>query len=446
MPEVHTLKNAQENLSKEVDRIIQESTELSKKSKKPIADGYVKGQTPVAELFDRTPIDLRIMKSINDAILASGLSNRFKPPIGEHCDNIYLGELLRKTKTVNKAKEVILCTITYLKNKRFFNEQKATVFNEKINYLTNLYFHLSCIKNLIKSSKKIKKRDFVAPTEFCVLCWRLVNKAEFVSLSSPEVYQVNPVKGKITNPKGYSNYYCFEHHPKIRNSKYHYARAALTYAIKVLNINTVDIIDPLVFYAATSRCVQKTNPLDHKETSNAVKLGGRETWHNRAYLIKEMSRLHYPNAYHAIEKIVIENQVSWIGWFHSIIDSLDSHNSTLLKKDLFNWKSSGVDIKEMSNKDAIASDYIGEDVLISILHRFECVCKINEIYIENKTNRPRGPKKGSVKKNDMLRLKIINIVNKQLEESTHINGAQIARDLGISRERVSKLLKEMSIR
>lgn len=79
-------------------------------------------------------------------------------------------------------------------------------------------------------------------------------------------------------------------------------------------------------------------------------------------------------------------------------------------------------------------------LLLRIVQRFESYHALHS------APKKRGPKIGTVPKNDLLREKIKRIVNKQIKQLGKIKAVAIADELSISPQRVSILLKELGFR
>ncbi|MGL5488576.1 MAG: hypothetical protein ACRDC6_20120 [Shewanella sp.] len=442
-----SLNDAIMQLSKKVDEIINDSSNLNNNQ---ISDGYFKNHVPVADFFDSVFIDHRIIRLIDIINSESNEHNQTKNPTWTKNTSVSIGDFLRKYKRIQKAKDITLRAIKLFKMHRFDNSmlQNWNGSSEK-DYLEGFYILLGDIKNFTKSSKKIKRKTYDYTPDLCAFCWRLVNKVEFIGDSKRESESQKIEEGRVRGHY-YSKHYCFEHHPKRKNSKYHHAKYSLLSAIKKLDYNFGNFlpvpgenneITPDLFYSATARFVKKVHIINSKENEHEV-----SDWRERANLIKETANKYYHNAFLQIQNVNVNDFKSWKDWFYAVIQSLDSpiksdyQKVSSEEKDASTWDSTFTEWEKKQNADAVASDSIGEDVLLNILHRFECVSKINSV------PQPRGPQKGTVKKNDVLRETLMQLANEKIENGMKINGSQIARDLGISRQRVSKLLKEMGVR
>ncbi|MCY9813476.1 hypothetical protein, partial [Aeromonas caviae] len=78
MPIDQRLTVAKARLSDEVNKIIDESSQLSKEQKRPIASGPYKNHFVVADFFDSVILDATISKAICDAVKTSNASKSLK--------------------------------------------------------------------------------------------------------------------------------------------------------------------------------------------------------------------------------------------------------------------------------------------------------------------------------------------------------------------------------
>lgn len=88
-----------------------------------------------------------------------------------------------------------------------------------------------------------------------------------------------------------------------------------------------------------------------------------------------------------MNNISVEEISSWKEWFYAVINSLDPSGM-----DASSWVDADIDWRGMPDDQAATSLEVGENVLLNIIHRYESVNNIKAI------SRPRGPKKGAVKK------------------------------------------------
>ena len=416
MSEYQKLRSAQDNVLKAVRKAIDESYEYSQKQGKSISHGRVASQLAVADFFNTVVIEPRISALI---VSISAL------PIPSTTDGISIGELLRNAKTQREAKKWIEKTEKYLLSK-LSNESDFLVVSElsaEIDYLKQIYYCFELISILIKKSKRIQRKKDGYFLEYCALCWRLVNKNKILNYDESA---------------DYSAYYCLEHHPKKADWEYHRARLALLKAIEnsdhvsyeeLIERKKDKLVTPLFLYKATAKFASKPSEMVlecfHVE----------DLWKDRVGRIIEVSESYYPNASEAIKSISVARLTKWREWFYSVISSLDPSG-----KDASNWDDSCGDWIGESDDKLSQSQYFGERVVLNILHRYEAVCNINNI------PRPRGPKKGAVNKKDGLRSEITSLANIQIEKNNKINASEIGKELNMSRQRISVILKELGLR
>ncbi len=97
------------------------------------------------------------------------------------------------------------------------------------------------------------------------------------------------------------------------------------------------------------------------------------------------------------------------------------------------------DFENEKQQDVYDSSLVGWEVLRAICHRYEAYSVIHEF------KRPRGPKKGEVPKNTELRDAIIEAIKIRASRGEKVVLAHIAKELGISAPRLSKLVKELNL-
>ncbi|MBV1932027.1 MAG: hypothetical protein KUG71_09955 [Porticoccaceae bacterium] len=146
-------------------------------------------------------------------------------------------------------------------------------------------------------------------------------------------------------------------------------------------------------------------------------------WRSLGLLILKFIQNCYPYAYKAIKNIKPTDSLDWISWLRKIRWFLDQDDAD--KNILGEWL-------EFHNS---IDDRL---ILLTVIQRFEAY----QIIHTTKCLKP-GPEPGQVPKNEFVREKVFFLANKQQQESGKTNAAAIARDVGLSRQRVAKLLKEI---
>ncbi|MFM5518990.1 hypothetical protein [Aeromonas dhakensis] len=416
------LTMAKARLSDEVNKIIDESSQLSKEQKRPIASGPYKNHFVVADFFDSVILDATISKAICDAVKTSNASKSLKNSFKHEPADASLGWLIRNSKTILKAQEVVLIAIQYFRRRVYDDSLTTSIGNKsEINYLKELHFHLGLIINLVKSSKIIKRRTLTYSPDFCELCWRLVNKSETITLSGHEGDE----------NKNYSMRYCLEHHPKKSATKYYRDRSAIVSAFDRLDD---EFKDNIIYinkctkqnYISLPQIISKFAP------RTIIKDFNEHSWKDCANSILHTSKEFYPSAYEQIKNKSIDKEPSWKDWFLAVIQALDTSSS---KSDISNWNDTCITWKLKSDEQDFTKDLMGWGVLLNILRRYEAVSKINEIKSNQKASKRITP----------IKNKIIELVNEQKEKNNKITVSDISKQLNISRAYVYNVIKELNL-
>ncbi|MDH1899484.1 helix-turn-helix domain-containing protein [Aeromonas caviae] len=443
MPIDQRLTVAKARLSDEVNKIIDESSQLSKEQKRPIASGPYKNHFVVADFFDSVILDATISKAICDAVKTSNASKSLKNSFKHEPADASLGWLIRNSKTILKAQEVVLIAIKYFR-RRVYDDSLITSIGNKseINYLKELHFHLGLIINLVKSSKMIKRRTVTYSPDFCELCWRLVNKSETIRLSGHE----------DDKNQNYSMRYCLEHHPKKSATKYYRDRSAIVSAFDRLDD---EFKDNIIYinkctkqnYISLSQIISKFAP------RTIIKDFNGHSWKDCANSILQTSKEFYPSAYEKINNVSIDKLPSWKDWFLAVIQELDtssskspespespespksSKSSKSSNSDISNWNDTCIAWKLKSDEQDFTKDLVGWGVLLNVLRRYEAVSKINEIKSNQKASKRITP----------IKNKIIELVNEQKEKHNKITVSKISKQLNISRAYVYNVIKELNL-
>lgn len=299
--------------------------------------------------------------------------------------------------------------------------------NEISDYLANIQLCLQLVRQAVYKSKKISS---VQP--FCSLCWRL--KSEYLLLN-------------FNDHLNHSTKYCHEHHSKNNYHQYHAAKGALISAAKKRNStldqellvrinekkNNFKSTEHLLYQLSMS-FIKKPSIKDLKKLKKPVL-----KWQDRATQLIELIKNNYPITNKLINNVKLSEHSSWPSWFLEIIKSLDRTET-----DLASWKDTkDLDpeaLQKTSQSDFYDNSLIGWRVLRTICHRHEA------FKIFNMKKRPRGPKKGFVKKNDSLRLKLTKVVQSKNKNNKKIVWSHIASELNISPQRLHVLAKEMGLK
>ncbi|MFS1935437.1 hypothetical protein [Vibrio splendidus] len=151
-------------------------------------------------------------------------------------------------------------------------------------------------------------------------------------------------------------------------------------------------------------------------------------WKSYADSIVIYTEKNYPTSFHYLKQAEELTQFtiynSLLDWGYLVIKSLDNSGFESSR-----WKAS----KELIhlNNDQLRL------VILNILARFEATQRIYQPF-------KSGPMKGYGADLDR-RKKLTELYHKQLEDSGRVNLSQIARDIKLSRQRVSILVKELKL-
>ncbi|WP_447832471.1 hypothetical protein [Aeromonas salmonicida] len=435
------LEEAKNKLSIEIKLFIDKAYDESKSKGQPISDGYFRGQMIAAKYFYEVVIDPQVSRKIDHAVLLTANHKSLKKLFKSRCESISIGWLLETCVTIKNTQKIVFLTIDYLRNQfldhQFLDHQfLGHDIKEEIDYLYKLDDCLLLIKKLIASSKINKNIRKIAPRPlpFCALCWRLVQESGYPN-------------GNEFEPKSRS--FCIEHHPKINSKKYHMARRALFSAIKsedlskskklnsILSmIQSGKQIEPATIYNATNFILDRINLKEYKDCFEQNILDGSSSWICKAQSILKMVEKHYQYTYGEISKASIKNHKSWESWSVHVINLLDRGNNDSSNWEiLHNEKNRDVNLKSY--------EYLSDLTLLNILHRYETTQALMD---KNRFPRRKGPQKGTVMKNEYVRLKIKSLAENQFSEKMIINASQIAREVHLSRQRVNVILKELGFR
>jgi len=349
-----------------------------------------------------------------------------------------LGSLILAAGTLKEAiKEIRLAQWTASK----------LCLTEISDYLADIQISLQMVSRAILESRKtpIKKTSSVHP--FCSLCWRLKN----------EYAQLNYSEGENSSTR-----YCLEHHSTYNYQQYNVAKGALIAAAK--NRNSILDQELLIIINEKSINLKPTEHLlyqlsmsfaDKPATKDLQKLKKDVLkWQDRATQVLELIKNNYPITSKLINNVKPAEYPSWGDWFIEIIKSLDSsladHESwkiaqsaenAEIAKNSKNAKNSTCNNSQKTSEPPLYDNSLtGWPVLKTICHRHEA------FKIVHMKNRPRGPKKGVVKKNTNLRSQLTKAVQLRAQEKKKIVWSHIAKELKVSPQRIHVLAKEMGLK
>ncbi|WP_256929230.1 MarR family transcriptional regulator, partial [Vibrio parahaemolyticus] len=236
---------------------------------------------------------------------------------------------------------------------------------------------------------------------YCALCWRLRSR---------------------------SHYYCEKHHPIKSTKLYKQQKYAAITALKYLpNQNSAayekylaqpnkqknlgrQLYDLVGGYAPHPRVFLR-------HCKDSAKAGD---WLSLSKNIVQTCKVNYPASYKKINQIKSDDFGQWSSWCIAIVRCLDLKEPNA-------W----------SDKECLTlfNELNTWTTLIGILHRFECVERINSI--ETK----RGPDVGYGANLEQHQL-IKELLKQQLATNRKTNLSDIARTLGLSRQRIHQIIKK----
>tara|TARA_R110001583_G_scaffold19264_1_gene75572 strand:- start:174 stop:1436 length:1263 start_codon:yes stop_codon:yes gene_type:complete len=135
----------------------------------------------------------------------------------------------------------------------------------------------------------------------------------------------------------------------------------------------------------------------------------------------------YPITYKQMHEIRPIDYSSLENWLKDVIKKLDPHDYKYQLHDMMDWLN-------------LTGDRNDWRIILNIFHRYETYQKLTT------KKQPRGPKRGEVNKDELLRKKIIKLAQKQLTTKGKINAAEIGRNINKSRQRVSVIINELKLR
>lgn len=145
-------------------------------------------------------------------------------------------------------------------------------------------------------------------------------------------------------------------------------------------------------------------------------------WRDLAKEILIFSSFEYKQAFFYLKDIDPINFSNWLDWLLEIRKKLDEENSY---KDRFReWLKFNDEFEDCL-------------VLLLVICRFDSYLVLNE----SNANKP-GPKKGEVRRNESLRKRILDLFHYQQKNYGKVNRAQIAREVGVTRQRVSVIIQQ----
>jgi hypothetical protein len=309
-------------------------------------------------------------------------------------------------------KKTIIQFRVYLEKKR---RKKRNDSFEETNYVSAVFG--VCLDAFGATNRKyintVKKRKTSLP--YCSLCWRRAEK---------------------------SSHYCGLHVSTYPAYKHHADKNALFSAMIAESRNDDHLFE--YYYYRNNRHIKLTLLIYKWTTAFATDVRmfdqfagsiSKMSWQAVAKKILDFCQKEYPITYQCISNVVPTSHETWLGWFKQIINALD-------KTELKYWASNSTNNdKNFDNNDWLIQQNDGSParhlVLLAILQRHEAYEYIQSL------PQPRGPKTGYIKNED-VRKKIKNLIANYKKQKKKPNYAEMARQLDVSRQYVSKLVKEIT--
>lgn len=264
-----------------------------------------------------------------------------------------------------------------------FGEQDNKYFQDYLYGLETIFLQIK--SNRIAKNKTTKQ---ISPIPFCILCWREKETDKYCATHSKNRNLKQVDLRKLTK-KIYSN----SDNKKEFDLMGKYSRERIKDQIR-LELQLINRDDDFKNY--WKDVVEKMNTIVAKEFPYAA------------------GKFPFPS---------VSSYDDWLKWAADCRQILDPfrHQSKKIGEWL-KFKNNATDI----------------ELLLTVIRRLDC-------YLELKTKPKRtpGPKTGSVKKNIDLRRKIKQLIAKQISEEGRTNYTQIAKTLGISKQRVSQLASDL---
>jgi hypothetical protein len=275
-------------------------------------------------------------------------------------------------------------------------------------YANDFYGSMLDIKSST-SRRHLRQSSFQLP--YCAFCWRRIED---------------------------SGGYCQVHHPNQSKRSFYKAKSALIFALKHNNskyleeyerLEKKEIRKPkLAKYAFKWTASFASHPTLINRVLDSIEISDQNIQMLADKLLL-FSKNEYPQTFKLLAEISFSNITSWQDFVLQIVKILDPIESAYWEaKDVIEW---------MSPDGSTPNIFI----ILMILQRHEAYQYINSLH------RPRGPAKGLVLPSQKieLRKKINELVQSQKDKGQKLNRAEIARQLNLSRQRISVLMKELGI-
>ena len=268
---------------------------------------------------------------------------------------------------------------------------------DEIDYADEVLQSLWKVRSLTPQYKEKTYWNTVLPT--CALCWRLPQS---------------------------SHYYCSEHHPNRDQKSYKAAKHKVFRALTQLDN----------IYIESKSEKHKEAGSNSQKASNLYRLLGgfaphpryfikfcknyvlQATWIELAKSITTTTQELYPATFNCIKRIKPQDYSCWKNWCVAIIRALDPLQPKA-------WVVREQD-KHLINVESWMA-------IVSTLHRYECTHRYESLPVNF------GPEKG-YRRNEEQCSSIKQLIDMQRLETGKVNLSEIARTLGLSRQRIHKIV------
>ncbi|MFV8448446.1 MarR family transcriptional regulator [Vibrio campbellii] len=305
---------------------------------------------------------------------------------------IHLAEIIESYGGLNKTIKLIE-TVLALRGFGLHTQRR-------VNYADQVLLGLKDLRSLTPQHQEEEVRwNSVLP--YCALCWRLRSRSHYYCEKH------HPIKStKIYKQQKYAVITALKHLPNQNNTAYE-KYLAQPNKQKKLGRQLYDLVSG---YAPHPRVFLR-------HCKDSAKAGD---WLSLSKNIVQTCKVNYPASYKKINQIKSDDFGQWSSWCIAIVRCLDPKEPNA-------W----------SDKECLTlfNELNTWTTLIGILHRFECVERINSI--ETK----RGPDVGYGANLEQHQL-IKELLKQQLATNSKTNLSDIARTLGLSRQRVHQIIKK----
>lgn len=313
------------------------------------------------------------------------LTLKYTPYVKKYSDEVpvTLMQLFEYSGGLKKTQQRINTTLKF---------NKGLIPDNLFSYLDNLLIHINRL-NFIGYKKYVP----ACKLPICVLCYR----------------EVSP------KSKSYCSYHSIKknyQHDKLKLLAY-IKRENGDYLEEIRNYNNKGVrVSPEDLLNYLNTIPVKSHFIDHQK----LKELWRQDWQKYAEYMLNITQQYYPLTYAHINNIRINDFTNWITFSQALKLRFDPEN-----------------YMKPSNAEWLLFENNEHDILyfLTVAARFNLYLKLKDF------SPKRGPKKGTVMTNLPLRNNISKLLNHQKLNNKKFNFSEIAKKLGISRQRVSYIIK-----